>query len=95
MLGPGDFGILSGVPGQFFHPKVQAAKEKIAAAAKKAGIHWGCPCLNLEDMKKNMELGAKFICYSADITLLRRGLEQVQADCTPMGITFNNQLATL
>lgn len=95
MLGPGDFGILGGFPGEFFHPKIKAAKERIAAAAKKAGIHWGCPCLNLEDMKNNMDMGARFICYSADITILRKGLEQIQAECTPLGIEFNNQLAAL
>lgn len=95
MLGPGDLGILSGYPGQFDHPIIQEAKEKIAAATKKAGIHWGCPCMNVQDIPRHLEMGARFICLSADFSILKRGFEQMQAECAPLGFTFNNQMAKL
>ena len=44
MLGPADFSVLSGIPGQFDHALVRDAKKKIAAAATNAGIHWGTTC---------------------------------------------------
>ena len=43
MLGPADFSILSGIPGQFDHPLMNEAIDRIADAARKAGKHWGVP----------------------------------------------------
>src|SRR5690606_13754416 len=42
-LGPADFSILSGFPGDFGNKKIDDAVDKIAAAAKKHGKHWGMP----------------------------------------------------
>src|SRR6185312_651507 len=39
MLGPADFTVLTGIPGEFAHPTVSAAVEKIARAAEKNGKH--------------------------------------------------------
>jgi len=91
MLGPADYSVLSGIPGQLRHPTIQKAKEKIAAAARNAGIHWGCPSLTLTDIRENLEMGARFICHNADIRIIKSGLESIQSDCEPLGFTFNNQ----
>jgi 4-hydroxy-2-oxoheptanedioate aldolase len=90
MLGPGDFSVLSGVPGQFDHASVQDAKRQIAAAAKKAGIHWGLPCGSTQQIREALELGARFICHGADILMVKRGLEQIRTDCTPLGFSFDD-----
>jgi 4-hydroxy-2-oxoheptanedioate aldolase len=89
MLGPADFSVLSGVAGKFDDILVRDAKKRIAAAAKKAGIDWGTPCATPRDIKEALELGARFICHSADIIWIKRGLEQMRKDCEPLGFTFD------
>lgn len=92
MLGPADFSVLGGFPGQFEHKSIRQAKERIAAAARNAGIHWGCPCGSVQDIREHIEMGARFICHNADIKIIKDGLEQMIADCEPLGFTFDNQL---
>ncbi len=88
-LGPGDFSILSGVPGQFDHPSIAAARERIALAAANAGKHWGCPCGSVEMAKSLLEMGARFICHQSDITTMKAALEKMQQDFSPLGFTFS------
>jgi 4-hydroxy-2-oxoheptanedioate aldolase len=95
MFGPGDFSVLAGVPYQFDHAILVDAIKRVAAAAKKAGIHWGTVSPTPEHTRKLMDLGARFICHNADIVILKRGLEQIQSQFAPLGFTFENQLATM
>ena len=88
MLGPADFSILSGIPGQFDHDLVRKATERVAAAARKSGKHWGCPAGSPEHARRLLEMGARFICHSADILMIRNALEQIQRDFAPMGFSF-------
>lgn len=94
-LGPGDFSILSGVPGQFDHPIIQDAMQRIADAAAKAGKHWGCPAFSVEHTQKLLDMGARFLAYSADIVMIKNGLEQTRREFAPLGFTFDDQLARL
>jgi len=95
MLGPGDLSVLSGVPGQFDHPLMVAAFERVARAAKAAGIHWGSVSANPVHTRKLLDMGARFICHNADILILKRGLEQIQEQYAPLGFTFDNRLAAM
>jgi len=88
-LGPGDFSILSGIPGQFDHELVQQAVGKVARAAKEAGKHWGCPAFSVEHTRRLIDMGARFICHQADIIMIKSGLEQLRHDFTPLGFTFD------
>lgn len=92
MLGPGDFSILSEIPGQFGHERVKEAKRKISEAARRAGKHWGCPAGTIEQTKELMDMGARVMFYQADILMIKAGLEQVQRDMSPLGFTFDNQV---
>ncbi len=92
MLGPGDFSILSGCPGRMDDPRVMEAKRTIAAAAQRAGKHWGCPVGSIEQAGELMEMGARVIFYKADIVMLKVGLEQIQRDMSPLGFTFDNRI---
>jgi 4-hydroxy-2-oxoheptanedioate aldolase len=89
MLGPADFTVLSGIPGQIDSEKVRNAKVRIAAAARAAGIHWGTTCPNLRHIEENLAMGARFLCHDADILMVKRGLEQIRQDCQPLGFTFD------
>jgi len=90
-LGPGDFSILSGYPGQLNHPVVQDAKRRIATAAAKHGKQWGCPVGSVEQAQAMLEMGARFICHGADIVMVKLGLEKIQRDMSPLGFTFTQQ----
>jgi 4-hydroxy-2-oxoheptanedioate aldolase len=95
MFGPGDFSVLAGVPYQFDHALLRDARERIAKAAKNAGIHWGTVSPTPEHTAKLMEVGARFICHGADIVMVKLGLEQIQAKYAPLGFTFENRLAVM
>ena len=90
MLGPADFSVLSGFPGQMDHPNILDAKKRIAKAARNAGIHWGTTCGTPRQIEESLELGAHFICHGADIFLIKRGLEQIREDCRELGFTFED-----
>ena len=92
-LGPGDFSQLSGIPGQFDHPKVLAAFQKLADATRKAGKHWGTLAVSIEQARQLFDMGARFFCYGEDIVMIQNGLEEIQAQFTPMGFTFDNVLS--
>ena len=91
-LGPGDFSILAGIPGQFDHPSIKEARTAIAAAAKAHGKHWGSVGFSPEHSNELVELGARFICHQADLLILKQGFERLQNDFSKLGFTFNNQL---
>lgn len=95
MFGPGDFSVLAGVPGEFDHPSLAAARQKISKAAKNAGIHWGTVSATPEHTSSLLDMGARFICHGADIIILKRGLEQIQTSYKPLGFTFANKLEAM
>lgn len=87
-LGPGDFSILSGIPAQFDHELIHQAVKKVAGAAEKAGIHWGCPAFSVEHSRKLIDMGARFLAHQADILFVKAGMEQVRRDFQTLGFTF-------
>lgn len=91
-LGPGDFSILSGIPGQMDHPKIKDAMKIVAAAAKKAGKHWGMPIFNMDHAKEVLELGGRFLCHGADLLMVKNGLEEIARKFAPLGVTFDRRI---
>lgn len=91
-FGPSDFTILSGIPGQFDHPLVEQAIQKVAAAAKKAGKAWGMPSWSVEMTQKLMGQGARFLAHGCDIVMVKLGMEETQRKFGPLGFTFDNRL---
>ncbi|MBI3463549.1 MAG: aldolase [Planctomycetes bacterium] len=90
-LGPGDFSILGGFPGQYDHPRVQQAIETVARAARNAGKHWGMPSPSVDQTKRLLDMGARFIAHGADIVMMKRCLEQIQEQFGPLGFRFARQ----
>jgi 4-hydroxy-2-oxoheptanedioate aldolase len=91
-LGPGDFSILSGFPGQFDHPLIEEAIATVADAARRAGKHWGMPCGSPEQAKKLLDRGARFLAHGADILFVKAGLEAMREKFAPLGFTFDGRL---
>ena len=92
MLGPGDFSILSGVPGEFDHPLVQQALAKIAAAASNTGKRWATTTRSLEHARSLLDAGAGLLFHNADILLIKEGQERVQQQFAALGFTFDRQI---
>jgi len=91
-LGPGDYSILAGIPGQMDHPQIRAAMEQIASAATKAGKHWGMPIFSPEHAQQVLELGGRFLCHGCDLLMVKAGLEDIQQKFAPLGITFDRRV---
>jgi 4-hydroxy-2-oxoheptanedioate aldolase len=91
-LGPADFSILSGIAGQFNHPRITEAMRAVAQAAKSAGKHWGMPCGSVEQAQQIMELGGRFLAYGCDLLWVKNGLEEAQRRFAPLGFTFDRRL---
>ncbi len=92
MLGPADYSILSGFPGDFSHPRLLEALTAIAQAARQAGKHWACTVGSIEQARAAQELGARLLFYGADILMVRKGLEEIQSKFAPLGFTFDNRV---
>ena len=91
-LGVGDFSILSGAPGRFDAPAIQEAMDRIAAATRRHGKHWGTPCFGAEHATQLMEQGARFLPHGADLLMVKQGLEQIQSAFGRIGFTFDDRL---
>ena len=87
-LGPGDLSIRFGIPGDMRHPRIRDAKQRVADAAREAGIHWGLPVAGTDDAVEAMDMGARFICHHADIIMVKNALEGIRDAFAPLGFTF-------
>jgi 2-keto-3-deoxy-L-rhamnonate aldolase RhmA len=95
MLGPADFFASSAAfPGRWNDPCLEDAKRKMADAADGAGKAWACPALSVDDASELLTMGARLICYQADILMIKSGLERIQREMTPQGFTFANVAGT-
>jgi 2-keto-3-deoxy-L-rhamnonate aldolase RhmA len=95
MLGPADFTVLTGIPGEFSHPTVAAAVEKVASAARNTGKHWAATCGSVEVARTMIELGARLIFHGCDIVFVKQGLEHLQAAFTrELSLRFERPSAT-
>lgn len=78
MLGPGDFSVLTGIPGQFGHPSIVAALEAVAAAAKRHGKLWAATCGSPAYAKRMIEMGCSLVFHGCDIVFVKQGLDAVK-----------------
>jgi len=77
LLGPLDMSAALGVLGQFDHPKMVEARQKIVAACNKNGVAAGTFALGPGQVTPLMEQGFRFILLGADLMFLRQSAEQV------------------
>ena len=80
MLGPGDFSVLTGIPGEFSHPTVTAALEAVARAAKNTGKNWAATSGTVDAAKRFVDMGARLVFNGCDIVFVKNGLEAVRAE---------------
>lgn len=85
-VGPGDLSLSLGVPLEFEHPKMQAAIDRVAAAASRAGKWWGIPTGTPEAAQKALDRGARLLTGGSDHMFLMRGFQAAFADYGRIGI---------
>jgi len=80
LVGPADLSISLGVPGEFDHPQVVAAIEKLAAACRRAGIAPGIHCRTAALAQSWVRRGLRFVsCGTEHSLLLEKAKETVAA----------------
>jgi len=93
MLGPGDFSVLEGFPGQTDHPRVQQALDRLAQAAANTGKHWGTTVADAGRAKQLIDAGAKLLFSGADILVVKNALQQLRRDWQPLGLDFQDRFS--
>lgn len=73
-IGPADLGQSMGIVGDWNHPKLWQAFERVAKAAKANGIHWAILPPNLAYASRCLELGCRMLSLGLDTWAVQRGL---------------------
>lgn len=92
MLGPADFSVMSGIPGDVENDLVHKAMETIALAAKNTGKHWGRTSPSFEKSKEYMDMGARLIFQGSDIMTMKNAFIELQDKAKELGFTFEGSL---
>jgi 2-keto-3-deoxy-L-rhamnonate aldolase RhmA len=74
-IGPADLGQSMGIVGDWDHPKIWQAIERVARAAKANGIHWAILPRNLAYARRCVDLGCKVLSVGLDVWTVQRGLK--------------------
>ena len=75
-IGHFDLSTSLGIPGQFDHPDLIAAEDRVARACAKQKKSFGCLVMNVERGIDTYHAGYDMICYSGDVWLLQETLRQ-------------------
>jgi 2-dehydro-3-deoxyglucarate aldolase/4-hydroxy-2-oxoheptanedioate aldolase len=60
---------------QWESDKLWSAIDRVAAACKKHGKHWGTIAVNPKFAQRAYDAGCRMLSFGMDIVMLRRGLE--------------------
>jgi 4-hydroxy-2-oxoheptanedioate aldolase len=78
-VGPADLSQSLGVLGQTGHAKVWEAIDKVAAACRRHGKHWGTVPADPAFADRAYEKGCRMLSLSTDILAVRRGIDASKA----------------
>jgi 2-keto-3-deoxy-L-rhamnonate aldolase RhmA len=79
-IGPADLGQSMGLVGDWDHPKIWQAIERVANAAKANGIHWAILPRNAAYAKRCVDLGCRMLSVGVDVWAVQRGLKAFLAE---------------
>ena len=74
-VGPSDLSQELGILGQWDHEKLWSAYERVSAACKRHGKHWGTIAVNPSFAGRAYDLGCRMLSFGIDAVILRRGVE--------------------
>lgn len=73
-IGPADLGQSMGIVGDWNHPQLWQAFERVARAARANGIHWAILPPNLAYARRCLDLGCRMLSLGLDTWTVQRGL---------------------
>jgi 4-hydroxy-2-oxoheptanedioate aldolase len=89
-FGPGDFSVLSGLPGRVDAPPVLRAMEQTSAAARQGGKRFGSLAFSVKQARRLLDMGATFVACGCDLVLLRGCYRQMQEEYSKLGFQFGD-----
>jgi 2-dehydro-3-deoxyglucarate aldolase/4-hydroxy-2-oxoheptanedioate aldolase len=79
-IGPADLAQSMGLAGEWDHPRLWQAVERVAAAARAAGTHWATLPPNPAYAKRCADLGCRMLSLGFDVWAFARGVRAFQAE---------------
>jgi len=91
-FGPGDYSVISGIPGDFQSPVVQDALIETCRQALAAGKRFGTIVGDVDYTKRMLDLGGTLLCYGGDLHFVRQALVDTKTRFGPLGFDFEPKL---
>ncbi len=85
-IGPADLGQSLGLVGDWDHPRLWQAFERVARAAKANGIHWAILPPNVAYARRCVAMGCRMLALGMDIGVIQRGLKAFQTEFAELKI---------
>ena len=79
-VGPADLSQSMGLPGEWEHPRVWQAVERVARAAAAHGTHWAILPPNPANARRCVELGCRMLSLGIDAWAFQKGLRAFRDD---------------
>lgn len=79
-VGPADLSQSLGITGDFMNPICLEAIDKVAAACRNHGKHWGAVCVNPEHGEMMIDKGCKMLSPTSDVKTITMGLQAVKSE---------------
>jgi 2-dehydro-3-deoxyglucarate aldolase/4-hydroxy-2-oxoheptanedioate aldolase len=79
-VGPADLSQSMGLPGEWNHPRLWKALERVAQAAKSQGIHWAILPPDPGYARRCVELGCRMLSLGLDVWAVQKGLKAFQQE---------------
>jgi 2-dehydro-3-deoxyglucarate aldolase/4-hydroxy-2-oxoheptanedioate aldolase len=79
-IGPADLGQSMGIVGQWEHPEIWQAIERVARAARAHGIAWAILPRDAAYARRCIDLGCRMVSIGLDVWALQRGLAAFLAE---------------
>ncbi|MFO0843058.1 MAG: aldolase/citrate lyase family protein [Gemmataceae bacterium] len=79
-IGPADLSQSMGITGEWEHPRLWEAIERVATACQRAGRHWGVLPLSPAFARRCVDLGCKILGLGIDMWVVRKGMQAFQEE---------------
>jgi 2-dehydro-3-deoxyglucarate aldolase/4-hydroxy-2-oxoheptanedioate aldolase len=79
-IGPADLAQSYGLAGEWDHPRLWAAVERVAGAAHAAGVHWAILPFNPAHARRCVEMGCRMLSLGMDVWAFTRGVKSFHAE---------------
>jgi 4-hydroxy-2-oxoheptanedioate aldolase len=79
-VGPADLTQSMGIPGEWNHPRLWDAIDRVAKAAARHGTHWGILPLDPAQARRCVGMGCRLLSIGIDVWALQRGIRSFTAD---------------